>query len=160
LTELAVAVTQQESEASLVKGLTQIQTKLAQLNQVLAETGKMQQLEAVDSAIKQWRSEQSIAESVLQSRFDEAIDAAALVDELRPETQQLVQAILNWQSEQELLEAIAKVSEAVQQFERGQTFDFGDLEAVLNSVNYEQLLTETGLTAKMVALTQQLIRIH
>jgi hypothetical protein len=156
LTELAAAVTQQESEASLVKGLTQIQTKLDQLTQVLAETGKMQQLEAVDSAIKQWRSEQSIAESVLQSRFDEAIDAAALVDDLRPETQQLVQAILNWQSEQELSEAIAKVSEAVQQFERGQTFDFGDLEAVLNSVNYEQLLTQTGLTAKIVALTQQL----
>lgn len=156
LTELAAAVIQQESEASLIKNLTQIQTKLAQLTQVLAETGKMQQLEAVDSAIKQWRSEQSIAESVLQSRFDQAIDAAALVNDLRPETEQLVQAILNLQSEQELSDAIAKVSEAVQQFERGQTFDFGDLAEVLNSVNYEQLLTETNLGAKIVALTQQL----
>lgn len=156
LSELAAALTQQKSESNLVTGLAQIQTTLSGLTQALAETGKMQQLEAIDSAIKQWRSEQFLAASVLQSRFDEVMEAAALIDDLRPETQQLVEAIHNWQSEQEVSVAFAKVNEVVQQLEQGQTFDFSALAEVLNSADKEQLLTETGLDVGFADLTQQL----
>jgi len=40
-----------------------------------------------------------------------------LIDQLRPKTEQLVHAIHNWQSEQEVSVALAEVSKVVQQVE-------------------------------------------
>ncbi len=87
---------------------------------------------------------------------NEVVDAGALISELRPETEQLVQAIHNWQSERQVLQAIAKVSKVVQQLEHEQTFDFGGLAELLNLVTQEQLLTETGLEIKLADINQRL----
>jgi len=156
LEEFAEALTQQESENNLAESLTLVNASLSQLTQQLTKTGKMQQLEAVDRAIREWRTEQSIAEAVLQSRFDEALDAVNLIDDMRPEMEQLVQAIQNWQFEADFSQAIGQVSEVVQKLEQSQPFDFGNLAELLNSVSEEQLLTDSGLDEKLAALTKQL----
>jgi hypothetical protein len=102
-----------QSEQSLSQILSQLQSSLSRLDDVLAQSTRRLRLDTVDNAIQQWRTEQSLAEAVLEQCFEDAHQASIHLEDRHPQLERLAQAIQQWKSEQQLSQALEQLSKRI-----------------------------------------------
>ncbi|MBW4554207.1 MAG: relaxase domain-containing protein [Aphanocapsa sp. GSE-SYN-MK-11-07L] len=70
MAELASTLSSHQSQVDLASNLQQISQSLSQLDQVLDQTIQRQRVDAIASGIEQWRSEQAIAQTILNHQYE------------------------------------------------------------------------------------------
>ena len=115
---LAESLSTQQQQSNLVEVVAQVSSELERVTEGLTYATMRDKAATIGAAIQQWRSEQFIAEQVLQTNPEQAFESLeailAQVDafgDVRPEMQTLVKAIEAWQSEQALSQTIEQFSE-------------------------------------------------
>ncbi len=136
LSELAQVINSQQSQSEFTGALDQIQVALSELTQKVAANNELSQTIAANWTIAKSRKEASV-----------------LISALRPEIENLAQAVSNWHSEVEVEQALSQVSKVVRQIEPRHSFNFGEI-PLLSEVNTKQLLQESGFANQVKALAK------
>jgi conjugative relaxase-like TrwC/TraI family protein len=153
LSQLAERLEGWQSMQTLSENLTQLQSSLSQLDEVLEQTAQRAQLDAVDRAIQQWRAEQSISETVLEQRFEDAFQASVSLEDMRPEMERLARAIGEWKSEQQLAQVVEQLSGRITQQPTKQSFEqLTYLAELIQSNQSQQALLDGAITDKCTEL--------
>ena len=115
---LAESLSSQQQQSNLVEAIAQVGSELERVTEGLTYATRRDKATTIGAAIQQWRSEQFIAEQVLETNPEQALNSleAVLIQidafgDIRPEMQALARSIEAWQSEQALSQTIEQLSE-------------------------------------------------
>ena len=118
MSSLTETLSTQQQQSNLVEAIAQVGSELERVTEGLTYATRRDKAATIGAAIQQWRSEQFIAEQVLETNPEQAFESleAVLIQidafgDVRPEMQALARSIEAWQSEQALRQTIEQLSE-------------------------------------------------
>lgn len=174
--ELAQAITDYQTEDELVESLKEANTFLERLEQVLGQATQAGMVETLSDALTEWRAgielatalatldaatSQSEASSLDLNQMEAALLQVESLDILDHDLKQLASVIEEWQAEQELTRAITQVTDVINGLAQVQLSNqMAQLAELVQSLNDEQLLVDSGFGEKLTELTQQLNTIN
>jgi conjugative relaxase-like TrwC/TraI family protein len=155
LEELCAALTTVQEEEFLYGALQEIQETVGALQQSIESATRRTKMNAVADALNEWRAEQELTEAVAQlsqdhqpgdlERLTQATQQVKRLEQLRPETELLVNLVQEWQVEQNLCEAFQSLIESASVSQKYHYAGMQEFTNELYQLHEEQQLSEALL---------------
>ncbi|ABW33028.1 conserved hypothetical protein (plasmid) [Acaryochloris marina MBIC11017] len=162
---LAASITQRQEQQDLTEHLTQIQYVLDQIDEAVEQVTYREQIRAMDAGLQEWQASRGLTDAIAEveadqpdavEHLDAALERAEAQPVLYPQMQRLVRSIREWQSQQQLVNALAPIAETIQQLQGHQYQGMAGLAKTITQHQNIQALSESGVLEQIQQQVERL----